>query len=189
MTNFFPKTTVIDEPVTAVISHLVKPGREIGYEAWFHGIAADAQKFKGHLGVSAIRPQDHNQPEYVVILKFDQYSNLKAWLESDIRKEWISRLQPLIERAENVQTLTGLETWFSLPNIKTHPPKYKMALVSWFAVFSVLSLVSPLLSPITSLLPELLGRLIVTGIVVLLLTYTVMPQLTRLLRRWLYPKN
>ncbi len=57
--------------VTAVISHVVKPGREQGYEAWFHGIAADARKFKGHLGVSTIRPQHHAHPEYVVILKFD----------------------------------------------------------------------------------------------------------------------
>jgi uncharacterized protein len=187
MTNSF--LPIIDEPVTAVISHLVKQGREEGYEAWFHGIAADARKFKGHLGVSAIRPQDHSQPEYVVILKFDQYSNLKVWIESDIRQEWISRLQPLIEKTENIQTLTGLETWFSLPNIKTHPPKYKMAWVSWVAVFSVLSLVSPLLHPITSLLPELLARLIVTGVIVLILTYVVMPRLTQLLRRWLYPKN
>ncbi|WP_199327262.1 hypothetical protein [Nostoc sp. FACHB-888] len=54
-------------PVTAVISHVVRPGREQGYEAWFHRIAADARKFKGHLGVSTIRPQDHAHPEYVVI--------------------------------------------------------------------------------------------------------------------------
>ncbi len=56
--------------VTAVISHVVKQGRELRYEAWFHGIAADARKFKGYLGVSTIRPQHHAHPEYVVILKF-----------------------------------------------------------------------------------------------------------------------
>ncbi|MCL1473509.1 hypothetical protein [Argonema antarcticum] len=60
-------------PVTAVISHVVRPGREQGYEAWFHGIAADARTFKGHLGVSTIRPHHHAHPEYVVILKFDCY--------------------------------------------------------------------------------------------------------------------
>jgi uncharacterized protein len=31
-------------PVTAVISHVVRPGREQGYEAWFHGIAAGEQR-------------------------------------------------------------------------------------------------------------------------------------------------
>lgn len=55
--------------VTDVICHVVRPEREEGYEAWFHGIVADARKFKGHLGVSTIRPQDHAHPEYVFILK------------------------------------------------------------------------------------------------------------------------
>lgn len=80
-------------PVTAVISHVVRPGREQGYEAWFRGIAADARLFNGHQGLNAIRPQDHAHPEYVVILKFDCYDNLKTWLESDVRREWIERLQ------------------------------------------------------------------------------------------------
>lgn len=47
---------------------------------------------------------------HVVILKFDRYNNLKTWLKSDVRREWIERLQPLIEQPESIQTLTGLET-------------------------------------------------------------------------------
>ena len=104
------------QQVTAIISHTVRPGREQGYEEWLHGITTAAHKFRGHLGVSVIRPWDHAHPEYVAILKFDWYSNLKTWMESDVRQEWIARLQPLIEKPEAVQTLTGLETWFTLPN-------------------------------------------------------------------------
>lgn len=175
--------------VTAVISHIVRAGREQGYEEWFHGIASDAQKFKGHLGVSTIRPRDHAHPEYVVILRFDRYDNLKAWLESDIRREWIERLQPLIEKPESIQTLTGLETWFSLPHqpLKVPPPRYKMALVTWLGVFVTLAILSRLLAPLLSGLPLLLSQLITTGLVVCLLTYLVMPRLTKLFRHWLYP--
>jgi len=36
-----------DPQVTAIISHVVRSGREQGYEQWFHGIATDARKFKG----------------------------------------------------------------------------------------------------------------------------------------------
>jgi hypothetical protein len=118
-------TTGSDEDtqqVTAIISHTVRPRREQGYEEWLHGIATDAHKFKGHLEVSVIRPRDHAHPKYVAIVKFDQYSNLKTWMESDIRQEWIARLQPLIEKPEDVQTLTGLETWFMLPNKLRVPP-------------------------------------------------------------------
>ena len=175
--------------VTAVISHVVKPGREEGYEAWFHGIAADARKSKGHLGVSTIRPQHHAHPEYVVILKFDCYDNLKTWLESDVRREWIERLQPLIERPEDIQTLTGLETWFTLSNksMKAPPPRYKMALVTWLGVFFTISILNRLLVPLLSRLPALLTSLIITGLTVMLLTYLIMPRLTQLFRKWLYP--
>lgn len=188
-----PLTIGADEDnhqVTAVISHIVRPGREQGYEEWFRGIAADARTFKGHLGVSAIRPRDHAHPEYVVILKFDHYNNLKTWLESEVRQEWIERLQPLIEKPEAIQTLTGLETWFSLPNQpRKSPPRYKMALVTWLGVFVTLAVVSRLLSPILSGLPILLNQLITTGLVVLVLTYLVMPRLTKLFKKWLYPTH
>lgn len=176
--------------VTAIISHVVRLGREQGYEQWFQGIATDARKFKGHLGVSAIRPRDHAHPEYVVILKFDCYDNLKRWLESDTRRQWLERLQPLIEKPESLQTLTGLETWFTLSSepIKSPPPRYKMALVTWLGVFSTIAVVSRLLAPLISRLPVLLNQLITTGLVVVLLTYLIMPRLTQLFRKWLYPK-
>ncbi len=176
--------------VTAIISHIVRPGREQGYEEWFHGIAIAAQKFKGYLGVNAIRPRNHAHPEYVHIVRFDHYNHLKKWLESDIRREWIERLQPLIEKPETVQTLTGLETWFSLADepMKSPPPRYKMALVTWLGVFITLAILTRLLAPLLSGLPILLNQLITTGLVVAFLTYLIMPRLTQLFRQWLYPK-
>ncbi|KGF73265.1 antibiotic biosynthesis monooxygenase [Neosynechococcus sphagnicola sy1] len=177
--------------VTAIISHVVRPGREQGYEEWFHGIATAAQKFTGYLGVNAIRPRDHAHPEYVHIVRFDHYNTLKKWLESETRREWIERLQPLIEKPETVQTLTGLETWFSLSNkpMKSPPPRYKMALVTWLGVFITLAILTRLLAPLLSGLPVLLNQLITTGLVVAFLTYLIMPRLTQLFRQWLYPKS
>ena len=174
--------------VTAIISHTVRSGREQGYEEWLHGIATDAHKFQGHLGVSVIRPWDHAHPEYVAIVKFDQYSNLKIWMESDIRKEWIGRLQPLLEKPEDVQTLTGLETWFTLSNkLMVPPPRYKIVLVTWLGVFLMLSIPNRVLVPLLSEFPILLKQLVSTGFSVVLLTYLIMPHLTQLFRKWLYP--
>ena len=175
--------------VTAIISHVVRPEREQGYEEWLRGIIAAAKKFDGHRGVSIIQPRDPAHPEYVAILRFDRYTNLKRWLESDVRREWIERLQPLIEKPEAVQTLTGLETWFTLPNkpLKSPPPRYKMALVTWLGVFVTLGVLSRLLAPFLSGLPLLLNQLITTGLVVVVLTYLIMPRLTQLFRKWLYP--
>lgn len=175
--------------VTAVISHIVKPGREEGYEEWFHGIAADARKFKGHLGVSAIRPHDLAHPEYVVILKFDCYNNLKTWLESNIRQEWIARLQPLIEKPEAIQTLTGLETWFTLPNkpMKAPPQRYKMSILTALAVFAVSQILGLAMAPVLFYLPSLLRSFAIAVATVFSLTYVVMPHVTRFFYDWLYP--
>lgn len=186
-------SSTIDEdcPVTAVISHIVRPGREQGYEAWFHGIAADARKFEGHLGVSTIRPHDHAHPEYVVILKFNCYNNLKIWLESDIRQEWIERLNPLIEKPEAIQTLTGLETWFTLPGkpMKAPPPRYKMSILTTLAVFVISQILGLVMAPLLINLHFLLRSLVLTVATVFILTYVVMPRLTRLFYSWLYPKH
>jgi antibiotic biosynthesis monooxygenase (ABM) superfamily enzyme len=189
-----PLTLGADEEnyqVTAVISHLVRSGREQGYEEWLHGITKAARKFKGHLGVSVIRPRDHAHPEYVAIVRFDHYNHLKKWMESDIRREWIERLQPLIEKPEAVQTLTGLETWFTLSDkpLKSPPPRYKMFLVTWLGVEIMTILVRVFVASIVATLPWLIGLTIGNAIVVACLTYFIMPQLTRLLYRWLYPKS
>lgn len=66
--------------VTAVISHVVRPGREQGYEEWLHSITTAARKFRGHLGVNVIRPRDHTHPEYVAIVRFDHYMALSQLL-------------------------------------------------------------------------------------------------------------
>ncbi|MEG3863689.1 antibiotic biosynthesis monooxygenase [Microcoleus sp. herbarium12] len=179
-----------NEQVTAVISHQIKPGREQGYEEWLKGIAADAKRFEGHCGVSIIRPRDGVCPEYVAILKFDRYTHLKQWIESDVRQQWLDRLEPLISKPEEVQTLTGLETWFTLSGQprKSPPPRYKMALVTWLGVFVTVGVLSRFLPLILSAIPPLLSQIISSGLTVALLTYLVMPQLTRLFSRWLYPK-
>lgn len=110
--------------VTAVISHLVKPGQEDRYEQWLHEISKVAQQFEGHSGVSFVRPQNAAHPEYAIILKFDCYKNLRQWMESPIRQEWIDRVKPLVQKDQDVQILTGLETWFTLPGkLVQHPPK------------------------------------------------------------------
>ena len=176
--------------VTAVITHLVKPGREKGYEEWMRGIIPVAKTFKGHLGVNILRPQKGVHPEYIIVLHFDHHENLQAWLKSDVRREWIERAQPLIQESEDIQVLTGLETWFELPRRppKSPPKRYKMALLTWLAVFLTLATVRYLLSPLLVPVPELLAQVITIGIVVWILTYILMPQLTRLFYKWLYPK-
>lgn len=177
--------------VTAVICHLVKPGQEAAYEQWLHDVSLVAQQFAGHAGVNFVRPADANYLEYVVILKFDCYQHLKAWLDSPIRQRWIDRVKPLVESDQKVQILTGLETWFTLPGklVQRPPKRYKMAVLTAIAVFAVAQSLGLLLASSLISLPPLVRSFVMTVITVFILTYVVMPRLTRLFYRWLYPKS
>ncbi len=176
-----------NQQVTAVISHYIRPGRESGYEQWLKDISQVARQFEGHNGITILRPQAGTRKEYVIILRFDRYDNLCRWMRSPERKEWIDRAKPLTEKAENVQVLTGLEALVSLPNTAyLPPPKYKTALVTWLGVFICSSILGYFLAPRLVFLPYLLRQAIMTGLVVILLAYIVMPRLTRLFSKWLH---
>ena len=178
-----------NQQVTAVISHYIRPGRESGYEAWLQGISRVARQFEGHEGVTILRPQAGSRKEYVIILRFDKYQNLCQWMRSSERQEWIERAKPLTEKPEDVKILTGLEALVSLPNTASlPPPKYKTALVTWIGVFVCASTLGYFLAPYLASLPYLLRQAIMTGLVVILLAYVVMPRLTRLFHGWLHKR-
>lgn len=176
------------QPVTAVISQQVKRSREVDYERWTQKISAIARQFPGHSGVIVIRPEAGICAEYVTILKFESYADLKRWFDSEERQYCLNQAKPFLVRPSEIQILTGFETWFTMPNrVQPPPQRYKMAILTTVAVFGAVNLLNPLLMPLLSGWPTLLASLLVTYLVVLLLTYLVMPRLTKLFYRWLYP--
>jgi uncharacterized protein len=86
------------------------------------------------------------------------------------------------------QYLTGLESWFTLPaQPGAPPPPYKMAVLTWATIFPLITLVVLASAPLIGSWP-LVPRLAMTTLVtVSAMTWVVMPRVTRLLRRWLYP--
>ena len=176
-------------PVTAVASRRVKRGREREFEEWVSGILAAANGFSGYLGSEVLRPGDApGDDEYRIVFRFDRKSNLRAWEESEERHRWLREAEPLIHE-ERVHVLTGLETWFTLPwkAGEPSPPRYKMAIVTWLAVFPLITVILVLFGPLLGLLPMLLRTLVLTAVMVSLMTYVIMPRLTRLFSFWLYP--
>jgi len=179
-----------DPPVTAVASRRVKPGREREFEEWVSGILAAANKFPGYLGSEVLRPGDDPEDnEYRIVFRFDHASNLHAWENSEERHHWLRKSRPLLHEEEKVRVLTGLETWFTLPSKagEPSPPRYKMAIVTWLAVFPVVAVIFSLFGHWLSLLPTLVRTLVFTVVMVTLMTYVIMPRMTRLFSFWLYP--
>ena len=178
-----------DPPVTAVASRRVKPGREREFEEWVSRIFAAANRAPGYVGSEVLRPSDPGDDEYRIVFRFDHASNLRAWQDSEERQHWLEKSRPMLREEEKVDVLTGLETWFTLPSkpAEPPPPRYKMAVVTWLAVVPVVFVMFSLFGQWLSLLPALLRTLVYAAVTVTLMTYVVMPRMTRLFSFWLYP--
>jgi hypothetical protein len=174
--------------VTTTVTRRVKPGHEAAYEEFLEGIIAAASRFPGHLGVELFRPAGPGA-EYRIVYRFDSAAHLQAWLDSDEHAGWLERAEPHAAGPMRTQFLTGLESWFTLPadTGPPPPPPYKMALLTWITIFPLITAIVASTGPLLEGLP-LAARLgITTALTVPLMTWVVMPRVTRLLRRWLYP--
>ncbi len=178
-------------PITLVISEVVNLSKIYDYEAWAKGINQAARQFEGFLGVDVIRPREHDYPEYVIILKFDNYHHLRVWLASASYREWIRKSESFIVRRSRQQLPSGVEVWFNLPtdrvSTSSQPAYYKKVILGVLSVYPLILLANWLLGPLLQGFPPLLGLLISVIFVSAFLTYPVMPWLTQLLSFWLYP--
>jgi antibiotic biosynthesis monooxygenase (ABM) superfamily enzyme len=187
--NVEPELSAGAGPVTATVTRRVKLGHEAAYEEFLAGISGAASAFPGYLGEEVFRPAGGEGGEYRVVYRFDSPAHLRSWLESSERTAWLERAEPHVAGPMRTQILTGLESWFTLPTQPgaPAPPPYKMAILTWVTIFPLITLVVVVSAPLIGSLP-LIPRLAVTTLVtVSLMTWVVMPRVSRLLRRWLYP--
>lgn len=183
------KNKLFDPPVTITISREVKPGCEAKFEKLISEVSSTADGFPGHLGTNLFRPSGKTK-EYRIIYKFDCMSHFHAWQTSKIRADYYKKIRPLIMKPPQIQVLTGLETWFDLPGqgALVAPPRYKMAMVSWLAIYPLVILILECLSPILNPLPIPARAAIITLIAIPSMTYILMPQMSKWFSKWLYPK-
>ena len=186
-----------DGPVTVIVTRKAKKEKIGEFEEWMDGIIHEAMKFEGHMGVNIIRPPDPSNPEYVVIFRFNTYENLAKWEKSEIRKEWLDKSKEVAEGEAMVEKQTGLEFWFTPRSgingdkapATIQPPRYKMAIVVTGIIFVLVSILLPPVRQLTIGLPVLLSTLVGVVMMVMLMTYVIMPAATRLLRPWLAKKR
>ena len=188
----FSENNRADESVTRVIRHHIKTGKEQEFEDWTHGITQEVSQFQGFQGTTILRPggQSHPHPEYVTVVRFATYTDLRRCEESTQFAEWLQRLEPLLLEASTAQEVTGLETWFTIPGhtVVVPPPKYKMAVLATLGASPfVLVLIPVLISSLGRILPPVVISLIILLIMSVSMTWVTMPLLAWLARRWLYP--
>ena len=175
-------------PVTVSVSRRIIPGQEVNYESWLRQISAVSAKFPGHMGVNFIRPDGIQQKDYVTIFRFDNYRNLANWENSPQRHEMMEQLHGMVAGEAQINKATGLEFWFNLPEVPVTkaPSPHKMAIVLIVVVYLLVLIINLVFGSWLAVFPLYARIAIVVIGQVLLMTYFVMPLVTRLLQSWLF---
>lgn len=177
-----------DDIVTFIIQHQVRAAHRERYEQWLRDIGREAERYPGHLGTNVIRPLDaHGQ--YTIIIRFDCYDHLQAWVASDMRRDYVRQVEPILEGGDRIEIKSGLDFWFTPPGVRA-PNRFKQFLITFSAIYPLTLLVPAGLSPLVEAVPVLgnlfISRFLVAGLIVWLMVYVIMPRYARAVAGWLY---
>jgi antibiotic biosynthesis monooxygenase (ABM) superfamily enzyme len=178
-----------DSPVTIVRIHYVKEGCEPQFEAELRALEEPFSRVPGNLGFMVFRPGNVRDGVYRIVYKFASQKPLDAWHRSPEYRIWLEREQGLTIAPPDTQKLSGLETWFTLPgqNVLRPPTKARQAVVTWCAALPVSILISLLVDPFLDGEPFLVQKVVFVTLLVVLLTWIVMPLISQIAAGFLYP--
>ncbi|PZW03947.1 hypothetical protein SAMN05443287_101699 [Micromonospora phaseoli] len=183
-------------PVTVAVARRTDPARTDEMVAWMRAGTALAEAFPGFLGAGWVRSAP-GSGEWHMLYRFADQDMLRRWEESPQRRWWLTSAQGIVEHTR-VERRTGVEGWFDPPReeiverldatatVPPSPPRWKQAVTIWLAFFP-LSLTATLLTG--RLLPDLPTAarvLVMTLTLTPLMTYLVLPRITRALHWWLH---
>jgi hypothetical protein len=181
----------MSDPVTIVVRRKVKPGREKEYEDWLQRVTQGAaMQFPGYLGADFHRPARPGGA-YRSVFRFDSLEHLDAFERSEFRRQMLSEAASLFAADAAWERMTGLEFWFDPPpgTKVPQPDPHRMAMVLVAVVFALVLMLNLTLGPLMAGWRLVLRVLVTVMIQVGLMTYVIMPRLTPLIARFIYPKS
>ncbi len=175
---------------SVVITHHILNDKQADYEKWLSEIVPITKHSAGFIDLQIVRPIPDLTYVYTVIIRFDTIENLRNWMESDSRKRMIEKANPLFRKNDNYKIKSGLDFLFESESETKVPVRWKQFLVTWSAIYP-LSILVPLVSiPLLRFLKipafHYSDALLNSGIIVFLMVFVVMPNYTKLIRKWLY---
>jgi hypothetical protein len=185
------ETGVLPAPVSAVISTRIKPGQEGAYRAWERRIAAAQSRAPGFQGYRFEPPTPGVQDDWLAIVRFDNESNLQAWLDSPERQKLLAEAEDFTQEFHARIARTGFDQWFPVAGGGAPPPAaWKMNMLVLLMLYPVVFLFgawvqTPLLMGKAGL-PFWLALFIGNVVGVLLLNWLV-PAVSRGFGWWLAP--
>lgn len=180
----------MDKPIHIAITMRVRKPRVAEFERTLVDFARRSLAEPGARGVQCLfPPPGSDSTEYGVLRSFASSDDRDDFYRSALFNDWLARIEPMVEGRSSRRELHGLEAWFR-DGDEPMPPRWKMALLTWPAVWLssmlVRTIVAPAMGPNISQVVE--AGFITAGVVVTL-TWVAMPFLVKIARPWLHPKN
>lgn len=188
MENHFPAaerlTSDSNGPVAIVLTRSVRHEHARVFEAGLRELISAAATQPGHLHAEVLRgARVDGSQDYHIVYRFADQPSLRSWEATPERNTLAARLDALATDAGRHE-LTGMEAWFDLP-AHLPPPRAKMALLTWLGIWPLVTAALLWLAPRLSTVPLVARTAIITALLVLAMTYLVMPRLARLAAPWL----
>jgi len=175
-------------PIHIAITRRVRPGCEAEFQQALRGFFQTSLAHGGVLGVTMIvPPPGSDSREFGILRTFADEKERDAFYKSSNFEAWRQRVTPLTEGEPVYRQLHGLEAWFRSSG--DPPPLWKMAVATYLGVLPVVMILGLTLGPAISSWNFLLNNIVFNLCVVALLTWIVMPLITRALHSWLQPKK
>jgi len=133
-----------------------------------------------------VPPPGSPSPEFGILRTFANERERDAFYRSPLFEAWQDRIRGLTEGEPTYRRLHGLEAWFRSP--QNPPPQWKMAVATYLGVVPVIMFLALTLGRWIRNWNFVLNNIVFNAFVVALLTWVVMPLITRALRGWLNPK-
>jgi antibiotic biosynthesis monooxygenase (ABM) superfamily enzyme len=176
------------QAVTVAITRRADPSRTAEMTAWVRAGLTLAEDFPGFLGSGWVRPQEKSD-EWHMLYRFADERALHRWEESSQRAWWLSSAQGMVEHTRT-ERRTGIEGWFDPPrgqiaHQESPPPRWKQAVTIWLGFFPLSLLAAVTLGHLLADVNVVLRTLATTLCLTPLMTYLVLPQVTKALQPWL----
>jgi uncharacterized protein len=174
-------------PVTGVIGRRAKPGTENDSAERAAGISGAAGRVPGTLSAAVIH--EKGSRDFHLIWLSGSGQALQCRLDSPERTGRHGKVRGIAGAPAAARQRTGLEAWFCVPGRAAEtikpPPRWKQWLVSLAAAYPLVLLFQAFIAPQIKDWPLAARSAVLPLCVLTLLTYVVLPPVSRLLRGWL----
>lgn len=177
-----------DPLVTVVVTHRVTPDNVADFLAWQERLRAAEERFRGFRGTEVFRPVEGIQDEWTTLYRFENESDLEAWLVSEERRQLLAEGEKFADfHSRTVDNSFG--SWFAFDDEghQAPPPSdVKTSLAVWMGLYPTVVFLTLALSPLH--MPLWLGMLVGNLLSSFAMSYLAMPYYVNpVLKRWLRP--